>query len=136
MGTFTVFSGVFLVSLVLVSIVIAARSRFLPATLHNSRLGWFTLGCYGASIVAAFLIWGSDAEGIGIASMLLGMPWSFISAALLSPLTVYYPQIISPLWQFFVQGLFFVLIAVNCRLAYMLGARIPAIWLTKSKSVA
>ena len=128
MSAFTILSNVFLFGLILLSIVIAVRSYYLPATVRNKNLGWLALGCYFVVVVAAFLVWGRDEEGIGITSIILGMPWSFIGVAILSPFTASYPHIISPQWQLFVQCLLFATILLNFRVAYMLGARLPALW--------
>ena len=114
--------------------IIAIRSYYLPATIRNTYLGWLAVGCYFVAVVAAFLLWGRDEEGIGIASMILGIPWSFISAAFLGTLTAYYPQVTSPWWQAFVQYLLFATILLNFRVVYVLGTRTPTLWTASSKS--
>jgi hypothetical protein len=131
MSSITVISSALLVLITLATLGIFVRSTHLPAGTRWPRWGWMTLAFYLCGVLAALFVWGRDAEGLGIAAILLGLPWSAISAALLNVLLQLRTGLFGASWETTITILSIAAIGVNGWLAYQLGQRLPALWTTQ-----
>jgi hypothetical protein len=128
MSILSILSAGAVIGLVVVGLVIAVRSPYLPSSVHNSRLGWLTLGGYVGAVLAAYLVWGRSEEGFGIASILLGMPWSFVLAFTLSVFQLSFAQLAGGLGGLIGNVVLFGTVLLNAWIVYHLGARLPVLW--------
>lgn len=124
----SVLSAVALISLVVVGLLIAVRSPYRPSSAYSSRLGWLTLGGYAVAVLGAYLVWGRSDDGFGIASMLLGMPWSFVLALALSVFQVSFAQLASGPAALVANAVLFGTVLLNAWVVYHLGRRLPVLW--------
>jgi hypothetical protein len=121
-------SSMLLIVLVVLGLAIALRSSSLPAPVRNPRLGWVAVGGYGLAVVAALLVWGRDTDGFGIASILLGMPWSFVLMLVLNAVKMGLAD--STGWGLFLNLVLLGPVLLNAVALYHLGSRLPALWAT------
>lgn len=128
MSSFIVLSAGLLIGLVVIGLVPAARRQTMPSSVYSPRLGWLACGCYAGAAVAAYLVWGGSADGIGITGMLLGMPWSFVLAFGLSALQISFAQLASGIGAPVAHGLLFGTMLLNAWIVYQLGVRLPVLW--------
>lgn len=128
MSSLSVLSAGVLIGLVVVGLLIAVRSPYLSSSVYSSRLGGLTLGCYAVAVLAAYLVWGRSDDGFGIASMLLGMPWSFVLAFTLSLFQVSFAQLAGEPGALLANAVLFGTVLLNAWVVYHLGARLPALW--------
>lgn len=106
--------------------VVVARAGRTPGRMP--WLGWLLVGVYVAACAAAFLVWGRDSEGMVVAGLLAGMPWSFGLALLLSPVTPLDAMVAWPGGAAVAAFVLILIMALNARLLFLLGSRIPALW--------
>jgi hypothetical protein len=127
-NSLSVFSAGALIGLVVIGLLIAVRSLHRPSSVFDSRLGGLALGGYAVAILGAYLVWGRSEEGFGIASILLGMPWSFVLAFVMSLFQLSFAQLPAEFGGFFGNAVLFGTVLVNAWIVYHLGARLPVLW--------
>jgi hypothetical protein len=132
MSSITVISSTLLVFIILATLSVFVRSAHLPTGTGWPRWGWRALAFYMCSVLAALLVWGRDAEGVGIAAILLGLPWSALGAAVLSALPLR-TGLFGASWETTITILSISTIGVNGWLAYHLGQRLPALWISQGQ---
>lgn len=130
MSALPLLSSSMLIVLVVLGLAVALRNGSLTAPVRSPRLGWVAAGCYGIAVVAALLVWGRDVDGLGIASILLGMPWSFVLMLMLNAVKIGLSLPDSAGWQLFLQVALLGPVLLNAVALYHLGARLPALWTT------
>jgi hypothetical protein len=130
MGALPLLSSSMLIVLVVLGLAVALRSSSLPARVRNPRLGWVAVGGYGLAVVAALLVWGRDTDGFGIASILLGMPWSFVLMLVLNAVKMGLGLADSTGWELFLHVVLLGPVLLNAVALYHLGSRLPALWAT------
>ncbi|KAB8142736.1 hypothetical protein F8S13_14415 [Chloroflexia bacterium SDU3-3] len=91
-------------------------------------LGWLLVILYLAACAAAFLVWGRDGEGMALAGLLVGMPWSFGIALLLSPVITIDALIAWPGGAAVATCALLLIMTLNARLLFLVGSRLPALW--------
>lgn len=135
MNALSLFSSSMLIVVVMLGFIVVLRSGSLPATAHSPRLGWLAAGCYLLAVVAALLVWGRNADGLGIASILLGVPWSFMLMLVLTPLQMGLGIPDNTGWQLFLHVALLGPMLFNAAVLYHLGSRLPALWTSSSRMV-
>lgn len=124
----SVLSAVALIGMVVVGLLIAVRSPHHPSSVYSSRLGWLTLSGYAVAILGAYLVWGRNEDGFGIASLLLGMPWSFVLAFVLSLFQLSFAQLAGGFAGLVANAVLFGTVLLNAWVVYHLGRRLPVLW--------
>jgi hypothetical protein len=128
MSSITAISSTLLLLIILATLGIFVRSAHLPTGTRWPRWGFLTLTFYLCGVLAALLVWGGDVEGVGIAAILLGLPWSALGATLLSALLPLRTGLFGASWETSITILSISAIGVNGWLAYRLGQRLAALW--------
>lgn len=128
MSSLSVLSAGALIGLVVAGLLIAVRSPYCPSSLNSSRLGWLTLSGYAVAVLAAYLVWGRSEEGFGIASILLGMPWSFVLAFVMSLFQLSFAQLAGGVGGLIANAVLFGTVLLNAWIVYYLGRRLPVLW--------
>lgn len=128
MSSLSILSAGALICLVVVGLLIAVRGLYRPSSVYSPRLGWLTLGVYAVAVLAAYLVWGRSEEGFGIASVLLGMPWSFVLAFTLSIFQLSFVQLAGGSAGLVANAVFFSTVLLNAWVVYHLGRRLPVLW--------
>lgn len=128
MSSLSVLSAGALIGLVVAGLLIAVRSPYLPSSAYSHRLGGMTLGGYAVAVLAAYLVWGRSEDGFGIASVLLGMPWSFVLALMLSVFQLSFAQLAGGSAALVANAVLFGTVLINAWIVYHLGRRLPVLW--------
>jgi hypothetical protein len=128
MSITTAISCGLLILITFAMLVICVRSASLPAAMRRSSWGRVTLALYLSCVLGALLIGGQDAEGVGIATILLGLPSSALSAFVLNELLQLRTGLFGARWETTITLLSIGAIGINSWLVYQLGQRLRALW--------
>jgi hypothetical protein len=134
MSIVTAISSVLFVLITLAALVTSVCAASISTDMWRPGWGRMLLALYLGSVLGALLIWGGDAEGVGIATILMGFPWSALSAFVLNGLLQLHTGLFGATWETTITILSIGAIGVNGWLAYQLGQRLPAIWTVRRRS--